>query len=83
MYLPEIFKTFLERHSDISDAFRTVGDLAAAAGPLENKAQHLIQLGVSIGVNSRGACGLTRGEPWKQGQARKKFSRPCSCHRPL
>lgn len=54
MYLPEIFKTFLERHSDISDAFRTVGDLAAAAGPLENKAQHLIQLGVSIGVNSRG-----------------------------
>lgn len=33
MYLPEIFKTFLERHSDISDAFRTVGDLSAADMP--------------------------------------------------
>ena len=55
MYLPEIFKTFLERHTDISDAFRTVGDLAAATGPIENKDQHLIQLGISIGLNSKGA----------------------------
>jgi len=54
MYLPEIFKTFLERHTDVSDAFRTVGDLAAASGPIEAKFQHLIQLGISIGLNSKG-----------------------------
>jgi alkylhydroperoxidase/carboxymuconolactone decarboxylase family protein YurZ len=54
MYLPDIFKTFLERHTDVSDALRTVGDLAAAAGPIENKVQHLIQLGISIGLSSKG-----------------------------
>lgn len=55
MYLPEIFKTFLEKHQDIADAYRKVGDLCSDAGPIDLKTQHLIQLGVSIGANSKGA----------------------------
>ena len=55
MYLPEIFKTFLEKHQDIADAYRKVGDLCSQAGPIDLKTQHLIQLGVSIGANSKGA----------------------------
>ncbi len=54
MYLPEIFKTFMERHADIADAYRNVGDLCAQAGPLDRKTQHLIQLGISMGAGSKG-----------------------------
>ncbi len=45
MYLPEIFKKFMERHSEIADAYRKVGDLCTEAGPIDLKTQHLIQLG--------------------------------------
>jgi 4-carboxymuconolactone decarboxylase len=54
MYLPEIFKTFLDQHPDIADTLRKVGDLTAEAGPIDTKNQHLIQLGISIGINSKG-----------------------------
>lgn len=54
MYLPEIFKSFIQNHSDIADAYRQVGDLCAAAGPIDAKIQHLIQMGVSIGQESKG-----------------------------
>ena len=54
MYLPEIFKKFMERHSEIADAYRKVGDLCTEAGPIDSKTQHLIQLGISIGMASKG-----------------------------
>ncbi len=54
MYLPEIFKTFLEKHKDIAEANQKVGDLCAKAGPIDLKTQHLIQLGVAIGIGSKG-----------------------------
>ena len=54
MYLPEIFKKFMERHSEIADAYRKVGNLCTEAGPIDLKTQHLIQLGVSIGMASKG-----------------------------
>ena len=54
MYLPEIFKKFVDRHGEIADAYRKVGDLCTAAGPIDVKTQHLIQLGISIGMASKG-----------------------------
>jgi 4-carboxymuconolactone decarboxylase len=54
MYLPEIFKKFMDRHGEIADAYRKVGDLCTAAGPIDLKTQHLIQLGISIGMASKG-----------------------------
>lgn len=54
MYLPEIFKGFVEKHGNIADAYREVGDLCAQAGPIDAKTQHLIQMGVSIGQGSKG-----------------------------
>ena len=55
MYLPEIFKTFLDKHPDLAEAYRTVGDLASNCGPIDKKTQHLIQLGTAIGLCSKGA----------------------------
>jgi 4-carboxymuconolactone decarboxylase len=54
MYLPDIFKRFMEQYPEIADAYRRVGDLSSQSGPLEQRAQHLIQLGISIGTGSRG-----------------------------
>ncbi|MBI4961952.1 MAG: carboxymuconolactone decarboxylase family protein [Desulfomonile tiedjei] len=55
MYLPEIFKEFLDKHPEIAQAYRNVGDLASDAGPIDRKTQHLIQLGTAIGLCSKGA----------------------------
>jgi alkylhydroperoxidase/carboxymuconolactone decarboxylase family protein YurZ len=54
MYLPGIFKKFMERHSEIAEAYRKVGDLCTEAGPIDVKTQHLIQLGISVGMASKG-----------------------------
>jgi len=54
MYLPEIFKNFLEKFPEIAKAHLSVGELCAKSGPIDEKRQHLIQLGVSIGLGSKG-----------------------------
>lgn len=54
MYLPDIFKQFMEDYPEIADAHRKVGDLCSGAGPLDEKTRHLVQLAVSVGVESKG-----------------------------
>lgn len=54
MYLPEIFKQFVERHAEIAEKFKEVGDLCSNAGTIDLRTQQLIQLGISIGAGSRG-----------------------------
>jgi alkylhydroperoxidase/carboxymuconolactone decarboxylase family protein YurZ len=54
MYLPEIFKQFLEDHGDVADKFREVGELCSKCGELDFKTQQLIQLGIAIGAGSKG-----------------------------
>ncbi len=55
MYLPDIFKKFVERHREISEALLKVGELCSQAGPIDNGTQHLIQMGIAVGANSQGA----------------------------
>lgn len=54
MYLPDIFKKFVERNREISEALLKVGELCSQAGPIDNVTQHLIQMGIAIGANSQG-----------------------------
>lgn len=54
MYLPKVFEEFVERHGQIAGKFKEVGELCSKAGNLENRTQHLIQLGISVGVGSIG-----------------------------
>ena len=54
MYLPEPFKTFVENHPELAEAQQKVGQICAQAGPLGTKEQHLIQMGISIGMASKG-----------------------------
>jgi 4-carboxymuconolactone decarboxylase len=54
MYLPDIFKKFVERNRDISEALLKVGELCSQAGPIDKVTQHLIQMGIAVGANSQG-----------------------------
>jgi AhpD family alkylhydroperoxidase len=54
MYVPEIFKRFNDKYPQIAEAYKKAGDLSAAAGPMDAKAQHLIKLAVSVGTESKG-----------------------------
>ncbi|MEI7448887.1 MAG: carboxymuconolactone decarboxylase family protein [Desulfomonile sp.] len=72
MYLPDILKSFIEKHGEIADAYRESGKLCSDAGPLDTKTQHLLQLGISVGSGSKGGvrsharrameAGATEGE---------------------
>jgi len=54
MYLPDIFKKFVERNREISEALLEVGELCSQAGPIDKLTQHLIQMAIAIGANSQG-----------------------------
>lgn len=44
-----------ERYPGVVEAFESLGDAARAAGPLEQKTVHLIQLAASAAIMSHGA----------------------------
>jgi 4-carboxymuconolactone decarboxylase len=54
MYLPDIFKQFKDNYPEILDAYHKVGELCSGVGPMDLKTQHLVQLGIAIGVASKG-----------------------------
>ena len=55
MYLPEVYESFSKKYPDVFKDYQKLGATCRAAGPLEEKCQNLIKLGISIGANSRGA----------------------------
>ena len=55
MYLPSIYKNFLEKYPEVFNVYKQLGTACREAGPLDPKFQDLIKLGIAIGANSRGA----------------------------
>ena len=55
MYLPKTFENFSKNYPEILEHYDKLGSICRNAGPLDNKSQDLIKLGIAIGVNSRGA----------------------------
>jgi 4-carboxymuconolactone decarboxylase len=66
-YLPEIYTEFRDRFPEVADAHDALGRATRAAGPLDERTQRLIRLGIAIGAQSEGAVkssvrkGLDRG----------------------
>ena len=54
MYLPQVYKKFKESYPHVFEDFKRLGISTRDAGPLDEKAQNLVKLGISVGVNSRG-----------------------------
>ncbi len=55
MYLPDIYEKFSEKFPKVLEDYQKLGAACRNAGPIEDKFQDLIKLGIAIGANSRGA----------------------------
>ena len=54
MYLPEKYKSFSSSYPKIFKAYREMGILVRESGPLDEKTQNLVKLGIAVGFNSKG-----------------------------
>lgn len=55
MYLPKKYQDFSSNHPEIFKAYKEMGTLVRESGPLDEKTQNLVKLGIAVGSNSRGA----------------------------
>lgn len=55
MYLPKPYENFSKQFPEILSHYQQLGKACRASGPLSEKCQDLIKLGISIGANSKGA----------------------------
>jgi AhpD family alkylhydroperoxidase len=55
MYLPDIYKVFSERFPTVFKDYQQLGHSTRQAGPLDEKTQDLVKLGIAVGANSQGA----------------------------
>jgi alkylhydroperoxidase/carboxymuconolactone decarboxylase family protein YurZ len=55
MYLPEIYEKFSHEFQDITENYKQLGLSCRSAGPLDQKMQDLVKLGIAIGISSQGA----------------------------
>ncbi len=55
MYLPGIYEKFSHEFPEIAEKYKQLGIVCRSAGPLDQKAQDLVKLGISIGLGSQGA----------------------------
>ena len=54
-YLPEAYTAFRERYPDVTAAVDALGSASDEAGPLDDKSQRLVKLGLAIGSLAEGA----------------------------
>ena len=54
MYLPKVYQQFQDRFPEVLERFTQLGIATREAGPLDEKTQDLIKLGIAAGANSRG-----------------------------
>lgn len=55
MYLPELYKVFSEEFPEVLKEYKQLGVTCRSSGPLDEKTQDLVKLGIAAGTNSRGA----------------------------
>jgi alkylhydroperoxidase/carboxymuconolactone decarboxylase family protein YurZ len=53
--IPGRYRRFIEAHPAIGQAYHSLGEATAHAGPLDEKTRALTKLGVSIGARMEGA----------------------------
>ena len=54
MYLPQTYENFSSKFPEVFKQYQELGKSCRETGPLKEKCQDLIKLGIAIGVNSRG-----------------------------
>ena len=69
---PKAFKEFVQRFPELGEAWQLMADAAAKNGPLDEKRQRLVKLGIALGTQRSGsvssavrkgsAVGITQAE---------------------
>jgi 4-carboxymuconolactone decarboxylase len=54
-YLPEPYLAFRDRFPTVADATDAVGSSLRDAGPLDERTQRLVKLGIAVGAEAEGA----------------------------
>jgi len=54
MYLPKTYEDFSKKFPKLLEDYRQLGKSCRKEGPLSEKYQDLVKLGIAIGANSRG-----------------------------
>jgi alkylhydroperoxidase/carboxymuconolactone decarboxylase family protein YurZ len=54
-YLPDVYVRLRERFPQVAEAVDALGQATAAAGPLDERTQRLVKLGIAIGALAEGA----------------------------
>jgi len=54
MYLPDIYEKFSDLFPEVFKQYKKLGITCRKAGPIDQKHQDLVKLGIAIGANSRG-----------------------------
>ena len=54
MYLPKVYEKFSNEFPELFEQYNQLGAACRKAGPLDEKSQNLVKLGISLGINSRG-----------------------------
>ncbi len=55
MYLPKKYQDFASSYPEIFETYKELGTKIRTSGPLDEKTQNLVKLGIAVGANSRGA----------------------------
>jgi alkylhydroperoxidase/carboxymuconolactone decarboxylase family protein YurZ len=54
-YLPQVYVNFRDRYPEAADALGRLGAVTEASGPLDERTQRLVKLGLAIGALAEGA----------------------------
>ena len=73
MYLPKIYKTFSEQFPEIVKDYQQLGKSCRSAGPLDEKSQNLVKLGIAVGTNSRGSVMSQTRKALGEGASREEI----------
>lgn len=54
-YLPDVYQDFRDRYPDVATALDALGSVTGEAGPLDDRTQRLVKLGIAVGGLAEGA----------------------------
>ena len=74
MYLPKIYEKFSGKFPEVFKDFKQLGQTCREAGPLDQKTQDLIKLGIAIGANSRGGVMSSTRKALKAGTSPEEIA---------
>jgi alkylhydroperoxidase/carboxymuconolactone decarboxylase family protein YurZ len=52
---PPRFRTFVDNHPEISDAYQQLGRAIKKSGPLDDRMAQLVKIGIAVGMQHEGA----------------------------